>query len=56
MELDEEAVRNDLLETLRICKDNNAIPEFILKDISTVGYRPQNLWKWAEIAREVFGG
>jgi hypothetical protein len=56
VELDEEAVRRDLEETLSICKENGAIPEFILKDISTVGYMPQNLWRWSEIAREVFGG
>ena len=56
VELDEQAVRRDLLETLRICKENNAVPEFILKDISTVGYRPQNLWRWSEIARDIFGG
>ena len=56
VELDEQAVRQDLKDTLSICKENNAIPEFILKDISTVGYRPQNLWRWSEIAREVFGG
>jgi len=54
--LDEQMVRRDLEETLSICKDNNAIPEFILKDISTVGYTPQNIWRWSEIAREVFGG
>lgn len=27
--------------------------ELIMKDISTVRYRPQNLWKWAEIAIDV---
>jgi hypothetical protein len=27
----------------------------ILKDISTVRYEPQRLWKWAEIAMEVAG-
>ena len=27
--------------------------EVILKDISTVRYRPQNLWDWARIAMEV---
>lgn len=56
MDMDEKEVRDDFEETLRICKENNAIPEFILKDISTVGYKPQNLWRWCEIAREVFGG
>jgi hypothetical protein len=27
----------------------------ILKDISTVGYRPQRLWAWADIAMEAVG-
>lgn len=54
--LDEDVVRKDFEETLRICQDTGAIPEFILKDISTVSYRPQNVWRWTEIAREVFGG
>ena len=26
--------------------------EVILKDISTVRYRPQRLWEWAEVAME----
>ena len=27
--------------------------EFIMKDISTVNYKPQRLWEWAEIAMKV---
>ena len=27
--------------------------EFIMKDISTVRYKPERLWEWAEIAMEV---
>ena len=27
--------------------------EFIMKDISTVGYRPHLLWEWSEIAMEM---
>jgi len=27
--------------------------ELIMKDISTVGYRPQNLWEWEKIAMDV---
>lgn len=30
--------------------------EFIMKDISTVLYKPQNLWKWSEIAMDVARG
>jgi hypothetical protein len=30
--------------------------EFIMKDISTVQYHPQRLWKWSQIAMEVVHG
>jgi hypothetical protein len=44
--------REDLERLVR--KANGACHlEFIMKDISTVRYKPQNLWKWAEIAMEV---
>lgn len=52
----DEKIRKHLKETLEICKQYGAMPEFILKDISTVEYKPKNLWRWAEIAREMFGG
>ncbi len=35
------------LEKLQGC-----VVEIILKDISTVGFEPQRLWLWAQIARE----
>jgi hypothetical protein len=44
-----EYLRNDLLALEGCCI------EIILKDISTVQYEPQRLWRWAEIAREVIG-
>ena len=49
---DEGLVRNDIRETVRICKENGCPLELILKDISTVHYEPQRLWRWAEIAME----
>jgi hypothetical protein len=27
--------------------------ELIMKDISTVGYKPENLWKWESIAKRI---
>ena len=27
--------------------------EIIMKDVSTVGYKPQRLWDWARVAMEV---
>ncbi len=52
---DTEMVRNDLIETRRICERYGCPLELILKDISTVRYEPQRLYKWAEIAMEVVG-
>jgi hypothetical protein len=48
-----EAVRKDLQDTLDACTRHECPLEFILKDISTVGYQPQRLWEWAKIAAEV---
>jgi len=49
---DEALVRKDLMETINICKEHGCPLELILKDISTVRYNPQRLWRWAEIAME----
>jgi hypothetical protein len=27
--------------------------EIVMKDISTVGYHPEKLWRWAQIAQDV---
>jgi len=48
-----EAVRADLQETYDACKANATPLEYTLKDISTVRYKPQRLWEWADIAMEV---
>jgi len=53
---DTEMVRDDLIATRQICEKHGCPLEFILKDISTVRYEPQRLFKWAEIAMEVAGG
>ncbi len=51
-----EAVRRDLQATRDACACYGCPLEFILKDISTVGYRPQRLWEWADIAMGVAKG
>lgn len=51
--MDEEAVRADLAETLDACRASGSPVELILKDVSTVRYEPQRLWRWAQIAREL---
>jgi hypothetical protein len=49
-------VREDLCTTRRICEKHGCPLEIIQKDISTVRYEPQRLFKWAEIAMQVVGG
>jgi hypothetical protein len=50
---EEEAVRQDLIQTRDICRKHGCPLEMILKDISTVRYTPQRLFQWARIAMEV---
>jgi hypothetical protein len=50
-----ERVREDLAATRRICEKHGCPLEYILKDISTVGYKPERLFQWARIAMEVAG-
>ena len=52
-DFDPEQVRNDLATTRKICQEHACPLEFILKDISTVGYQPQRLFDWARAAMEV---
>ena len=51
-----DAVERDLRGTLERCKRYGCPVEFILKDISTVRYRPQRLWEWADVAMRVVDG
>ena len=48
----EDAAREELENVIAAGEGRTHI-EFIMKDISTVKYKPQNLWRWAEIAMEV---
>jgi hypothetical protein len=47
-----EQARASLEQALAAGGDYSHI-EFIMKDISTVRYRPQNLWRWSEMAMDV---
>ena len=51
--LDEEAVRKELYRLCTACKRHGCSFELVLKDISTVGNRPRNLFRWEQIARQV---
>ena len=50
--LDAEVVRREIRETIDTCMENNCPYEFVLKDISTVGGRPQNLIDWTQTVME----
>lgn len=49
---DEDAVRADIRRTIAAAKAHGVGLEMLLKDISTVKYDPQRLWRWSEIAVE----
>jgi len=56
MAFHEDEVRKHLQDTVDACAEYGCPLELILKDISTVCYEPQRLWRWAEIAMEVVAG
>ncbi|MBO7709158.1 MAG: hypothetical protein J6S83_01725 [Lachnospiraceae bacterium] len=49
-ELNEDVARADLRRILD--QTEGCSLEIVMKDISTVDYKPQKLWRWAQIARE----
>lgn len=48
---DEDAVRRDVEGKLKLLKNCNV--EIIIKDVSTIRYDPQRLWRWIEIVSEL---
>jgi len=50
---DEDAAREHVQATVEICARYGCPLELIFKDISTVSYEPQRLWRWAEITMDV---
>jgi hypothetical protein len=51
--LDEESVRKELNRIVNACKRNSSSCDIVLKDITTVCKRPENLFKWHQIAMEI---
>jgi hypothetical protein len=51
--LNEDALEKEITETIEVCQKNKCPYEFVLKDISTVGYNPQNLINWAKVVMQV---
>jgi hypothetical protein len=50
-----EAVKSELARSLAACRRYGCPLELILKDVSTVGYRPERLWEWSELAARAAG-
>jgi len=49
----EDTVRSELKTIISAVKKHNCSFELVLKDISTVCYKPQNLTRWTQIAMEM---
>jgi hypothetical protein len=50
-----ETVRAEITAVIDAARENKCPYEFVLKDVSTVGYKPQNLFAWAKTAMSVIG-
>ena len=55
-EFSEKAAREHLQASVDVCARHGCPLELILKDISTVKYEPQRLWRWAEMTMEIVSG
>ena len=51
--LDEGALRKELTKIVNACKRNGTNCELVIKDITTVKSKPQNLFLWQKIAMEI---
>ncbi|MCL1788606.1 MAG: hypothetical protein FWG38_11520, partial [Defluviitaleaceae bacterium] len=49
---DKTTVREEITRIIKTCQANCCPYEFVLKDISTVGYKPQNLIDWNNTVME----
>ena len=52
-EMDEALIREETRNTLALCREHDCPVELILKDISTVRYRPERLTRWENIVMEL---
>ena len=53
MSVDVDAVREETIKTVEACLKYGCPYEIVLKDISTVSYKPENLIAWEKTVREV---
>jgi hypothetical protein len=49
----EDVVRDETRQTVELCMKYNCPYEFVLKDISTVSYNPQNMISWVNTVESV---
>jgi len=50
---DPDLIRREITETVKVCQKYGCPLDITLKDISTVGYRPENLIVWAQTVSDV---
>jgi len=53
---DEGATRKEIAHIIEVCQKYGCPFEFVIKDISTVTYKPQNLIDWARTVKDVIDG
>ena len=51
-DFNKEAVEKETIETIEACMENKCPYELVLKDISTVNYKPRNLFDWTKTVTE----
>jgi hypothetical protein len=51
--IDSDAIKNEITETIEVCRENKTPFEYILKDISTVHGKVENLVEWTGIVSGV---
>ncbi|MBN2851513.1 MAG: hypothetical protein JXQ23_02120 [Clostridia bacterium] len=51
--LDKEALRKEIGKILSACKKNNCSVDIVLKDISSCGHRPENIFEWEQTVMQM---
>ncbi|MGL4736663.1 MAG: hypothetical protein ACRCW2_04320 [Cellulosilyticaceae bacterium] len=51
--MDEDAIKKEIIGTLKACEAYGTPCEFILKDVSTVNYKPERLFKWSQLVGDI---
>ncbi len=51
--LDKDALKKEIGTILDACKRNSCSVDIVLKDISTCGFRPQNIFEWEQIVMDM---